>query len=118
MTGGEFQVENTVGPQTALPASEQGVYTCWIPLQSGVLREVNIGVYPIGFSGELLHLLTICIMRNISRITHELLIQNTLPTSSWITSALSRIAMGLASIEYLHVSVMCTVFPHIKASLK
>ena len=56
--GGEFRIENIVGPQTALPASEQGVYTCRIPLQSEVLREVNIGVYPNGFNGELLHLLT------------------------------------------------------------
>ena len=56
--GGEFRIGNSVGPQTALPASEQGVYTCQIPLQSGVMREVNIGVYPNGFNGELLHLLT------------------------------------------------------------
>ena len=74
VTGGEFQVENFVDTHSALTDNEQGVYTCRIPLQSGVVREINIGVYPNGFSGELLHLLTICIMRNFSRITHELLI--------------------------------------------
>ena len=64
--GGEFRIENFVGTHSALTASEQGVYTCRIPLKSGVLREINIGVYPNGFSGELLHLLTICIMRNLN----------------------------------------------------
>ena len=54
---GEFRIGNVVGSQTALTASEQGVYICRIPLQSGVLREINIGVYPNGFSGELLHAL-------------------------------------------------------------
>ena len=34
--GGEFRIENIVGPQTALPASEQGVYTCRIPLESDI----------------------------------------------------------------------------------
>ena len=35
-----------------LPASEQGVYTCRIPLQSGEIRDINIGIYPIGFNSE------------------------------------------------------------------
>ena len=51
---GEITIENTVGSQSALTASQQGVYTCRIPLQSGMIREINIGVYPSGFNSELL----------------------------------------------------------------
>ena len=53
--GGEFRIENVIGSEDILTASEQGVYTCRIPLESGVVREINIGVYSDGFSGELLH---------------------------------------------------------------
>ena len=51
---GELTVENIVGSQSALTASQQGVYTCRIPLQSGELREINVGVYPNGFNSRLL----------------------------------------------------------------
>ena len=54
--GGELGVENIVGTHSLLPASEQGVYTCRIPLEGGEMREINIGVYPSGFSSELLKL--------------------------------------------------------------
>ena len=60
-----FYVSNTVLPhlfvlnsghayyaQESLPSSEQGVYTCRIPLQSGEMREINIGIYPSGFNSE------------------------------------------------------------------
>ena len=50
--GGELRIENTVGSEEPLPASEQGVYTCRIPLQSEVMVTINIGVYPIGFHCE------------------------------------------------------------------
>ena len=50
--GGELRIENTVGSEQPLPASEQGIYTCQIPLQSGVMVMINIGVYPIGFNCE------------------------------------------------------------------
>ena len=50
--GGELRIENVVGSQQPLPASEQGIYTCRIPLQSGVNGTINIGVYPIGFNCE------------------------------------------------------------------
>ena len=50
--GGSLRIENTVGSQQPLPASEQGIYTCQIPLQSGVMVMINIGVYPIGFNCE------------------------------------------------------------------
>ena len=54
--GGELRVENIVGTHSLLTASEQGVYTCRIPLEGGEVREINIGVYPSGFSSELLKL--------------------------------------------------------------
>ena len=47
---GQLSVNNTVDRETPFPASEQGVYTCRIPLESGEQREINIGVYPIGFN--------------------------------------------------------------------
>ena len=50
--GGELRIENVVGSQQPLPASEQGIYACRIPLQSGVMVTINIGVYPIGFNCE------------------------------------------------------------------
>ena len=51
---GEISVENTVGSQNALTVSQQGVYTCRIPLQSGEIRDFNVGVYPSGFNCELI----------------------------------------------------------------
>ena len=50
--GGELRIQNTVGSQQPLPASEQGIYTCQILLQSGEMVMINIGVYPIGFNCE------------------------------------------------------------------
>ena len=47
---GGLQVNNTVNHDIPLPASEQGVYTCRIPLESGEQREINIGLYPNGFN--------------------------------------------------------------------
>lgn len=49
---GELRVQNVVGSQNALTTIQQGVYTCRIPLRSGVVREFNIGVYPSGFNGK------------------------------------------------------------------
>ena len=50
--GGELRIANVVGSQQPLPASEQGIYICRIPLQSGEIVVINIGVYPIGFNCE------------------------------------------------------------------
>ena len=50
--GGELRIENVVGSEEPLPASEQGVYTCRIPLQSEEIVVINIGVYSIGFNCE------------------------------------------------------------------
>ena len=52
--GGELRVENTVGSEDSLPASEQGVYSCCIPFEGGGEGEINIGVYPSGFNSELI----------------------------------------------------------------
>ena len=41
-----------MGTHDPLPASEQGVYTCSIPLQSGEIRDISIGIYAIGFNSE------------------------------------------------------------------
>ena len=51
MQTGELVVRNRVGVQDPLTSSEQGVYTCRIPLLSGEMREINIGIYPSGFNG-------------------------------------------------------------------
>ena len=50
--GGELRIENVVDNEEPLPSSEQGIYTCRIPLQSGEMVMINIGVYPIGFNCE------------------------------------------------------------------
>ena len=44
-------------------ASQQGVYTCRIPDESGIMESVNIGVYPAGFNSEY----KVCIMQIILR---------------------------------------------------
>ena len=51
---GEIRLENTVGSQNSLTASQQGVYTCRIPLQNGDTRDINVGIYPSGFNSELI----------------------------------------------------------------
>ena len=52
---GELRVENTPS-QTLLTALDQGVYSCRIPLQSGAVRNINIGIYPSGFKSKCLFL--------------------------------------------------------------
>ena len=47
-------VINDVGAANPLTANEQGVYTCRMPFEGGGEGETNIGVYPSGFSGELI----------------------------------------------------------------
>ena len=48
---GELRVENTLS-QHILTASDQGVYTCRIPLQSGAMRDINVGIYSSGFNSK------------------------------------------------------------------
>ena len=49
--GGELKVANLVSSDD-VTTSEQGVYTCRIPLQSGETRSINIGIYPSAFNCE------------------------------------------------------------------
>ena len=51
---GEMTVENIVGFHNILTSSQQGVYTCRIPLQNGDSTDVNVGIYPSGFNSELI----------------------------------------------------------------
>ena len=37
-----------------LPASDQGVYTCHIPVQSGENRSIDVGIYSPGFNSKCL----------------------------------------------------------------
>ena len=48
---GELTVENKLS-QNVLTANDQGVYTCRIPLQSGEMKDINVGIYPSGFSSK------------------------------------------------------------------
>ena len=48
---GELEVANFATP-SVLTSNEQGVYTCRIPLQSGVMKEIDIGIYPTVFNCE------------------------------------------------------------------
>ena len=48
---GELRVDNTLS-QNVLRARDQGVYTCRIPLQSGEMRHINVGLYPSGFNSK------------------------------------------------------------------
>ena len=48
---GELGVLNTLS-QNVLTAGDQGVYTCRIPLQSGEMRDINVGIYPSGFNSK------------------------------------------------------------------
>ena len=49
---GALRVYNNGHRQNVLTTSDQGVYTCRIPLQSGELRDINVGIYPSGFSSK------------------------------------------------------------------
>ena len=42
---GELVVQNIFGTHDPIPSSEQGVYTCRIPLNNEKVREINIGIY-------------------------------------------------------------------------
>lgn len=46
-------VENRESSEPSLTINDQGVYTCRIPDENGVLVDVNMGIYPHGFSSEL-----------------------------------------------------------------
>ena len=50
---GELRVENRLS-ESVLTAHDQGVYACHIPLQSGDIRIINIGIYPSEFNSKFL----------------------------------------------------------------
>ena len=52
--GGDLSIINNVDSENPLSASEQGVYTCRMPFEGGGEGEFNVGVYPNGFSSELI----------------------------------------------------------------
>ena len=49
---GEIRIQNRVGSQNSLSTSQEGIYTCRIPLQNGEIREINVGVYSSGFNSK------------------------------------------------------------------
>ena len=49
---GELLVESRPMAQSDLTASDQGVYTCRIPLQNGTIKNINIGIYLSGFNSK------------------------------------------------------------------
>ena len=49
---GEVKIENIVGSHNAINASQQGVYSCVMPLQSGEIKAVYVGIYPSGFNSK------------------------------------------------------------------
>ena len=49
---GELRVVSSAANSMHLTASAQGVYTCRIPLLTGVLREISIGIYPREFTSK------------------------------------------------------------------
>ena len=51
---GSLHIANSAsGGQDAITASQQGVYTCRIPDETGETKLLNIGIYPAEFSCEL-----------------------------------------------------------------
>ena len=42
---GELRVVSPMRRHAPIPSSEQGVYTCRIPLKDGKMKEINIGIY-------------------------------------------------------------------------
>ena len=49
---GSLQFRNRVGSDPTLTASDEGVYSCRIPDETGSDVDVNIGVYRNGFSSK------------------------------------------------------------------
>ena len=42
---GELEVRSNVSDHTPITPSEEGIYTCRIPLSNGEVKEINIGIY-------------------------------------------------------------------------
>ena len=48
---GQLRVYNS-RIHNSLTSSDEGVYTCHITLQNGELRDINVGLYPSGFTSK------------------------------------------------------------------
>ena len=55
------EVRNNVSGHTLMPPSEEGIYTCRIPLNNGEVEEINIGIYRSD-TGQLQNLSVYCII--------------------------------------------------------
>ena len=49
------ELQSIVFPNVTFEENHQGVYSCRIPLASGVISDINIGIYPTGFISKSLH---------------------------------------------------------------
>ena len=58
---GELDVRSNVSGHTLMPPSEEGIYTCRIPLNNGEVEEINIGIYRSN-TGQLQNLSAYCII--------------------------------------------------------
>ena len=102
---GEIAVQNTVGSQNALTASQQGVYTYRIPLQNGTIKQFNVGVYPSGFNSELL-ILHECIYIILLRIYYLSIILN--HANLYISPAIPRVVSLTAESSLSLTTLKCT----------
>ena len=48
------ELQSFVFQNVTFGENNQGVYTCRIPLASGVMNDINIGIYPKGFNSNFL----------------------------------------------------------------
>ena len=46
------ELQTVIYPNSTMTELHQGVYTCHIPLASGLTDETNIGIYPSGFNSK------------------------------------------------------------------
>ena len=58
----------TISTTTSLPAADQGIYTCIIPDSNDNFFIFNVGLYPSGFMGGLLHRVFTVIILNLSQL--------------------------------------------------
>ena len=68
---GQLEIQNRKMGHTSIPPSEDGIYTCHIPLNNGEEKEINIGIYHSN-TGQLqavafsLLSLTVCVLKAVN----------------------------------------------------
>ena len=75
---GELEVRSNVS-HTFMPPSEEGIYTCRIPLRNGEVEEINIGLYR-NDTGQLQNLSAYCSFMFVTDplpSTYSIIISNT-----------------------------------------